>query len=99
MRKESDSLDKKRPGCVLNKPEIVNGFETLWVPFTSKIDGRGALTTVFLEPGVDGVTVPSCILLDFRRYFKCTTLERKTGEISTEKLDEALLKLGNYENN
>lgn len=98
MSKETDSIDKKRPGCVLIKPELTNNFETLWVPISSKIKNRNDSTTVFLEPGVDDVTVPSCILLDIRSYYKCTTLESKVGKISNEKLEEALFKLGNYEN-
>lgn len=94
MSKETDSFDKKRPGCVLIKPELSNNFETLWVPISSKISNRNDSTTVFLEPGVDDVNVPSCILLDFRSYYKCTTLQSKVGKISEKKLEEALNKLG-----
>lgn len=92
-RKDYYQKVKIRPGVVTFPPSEETYFETEWAPMSTKIHNRDPQRTVLLLKGLEKVVEDSVILLDYRWWYKFTTLSSRKGKLSAEKREELEKKL------
>lgn len=92
-RKDYYQKVKIRPGVVTFQPSEETYFETEWAPMSTKIHNRDPQRTVLLLKGLEKVVEDSVILLDYRWWYKFTTLSSRKGKLSAVKREELEKKL------
>lgn len=89
--------DSPRPGIVTAPPSQNSDYETEWAPGTTKISNRDPLTIIFYSQIDHNANRDTVFLLNYRRYYKCTTLGKRKFKLPADLLAELETKLfGGY---
>ena len=84
-----------RPGVVTVPPSEETFFETEWMPGSTKLGGRDNAFTLYVHKD-EGITrKTTAFLLQFRHFYKSSTLSERIFKLNAEKIAELKLKLEN----
>lgn len=89
--------ESSRPGIVITPPAKDSDFQTEWAPGTTKTANRNPINTILFDSKY-GAKQQTVFLLQYKRYYKCTSLGKKLFKLPTELMDELKAKLEALQN-